>query len=121
MVTSCTTPNSHSARLMPSLTIQMPPTMPPITIGHSPAFLAMMPISVLPAHVEIKGVASAVASESPSLEEDEGQHQQRRSGCRDGRRTPEGLDHRGAQVARLLPIAISGSPDHHRHHHPWHP
>ena len=31
---------------MPILTIHKPPSMPPITLAHSPAFLATTPISV---------------------------------------------------------------------------
>jgi hypothetical protein len=45
--TSWTTPNSHRPRLMPSRTIHSPPSMPPATLAHSPAFLAMRPMSDL--------------------------------------------------------------------------
>ena len=32
---------------MPIFTIHRPPSMPPMTLAHSPAFLATTPISVL--------------------------------------------------------------------------
>ena len=32
---------------MPIFTIHSPPSMPPTTLAHSPAFLATMPMSVL--------------------------------------------------------------------------
>ena len=47
IVTSCTTPKSHRALLTPSFSIQIPPSMPAMTAGQRPAFLAIRPMSVL--------------------------------------------------------------------------
>ena len=46
MVNSCTKPNSHSARLMLTLSMMMPPSTPPAMLAHRPATLATEPISL---------------------------------------------------------------------------
>ena len=87
---------------MPILSIQMPPSKPPITLAHSPAFLAIRPISdIVKPDVQIERRRQrgrhAVAE---LVEKNEAEHQQRLppAGARD--EFVKRLDDRLAQRAR---------------------
>ena len=98
-------------RLMPILTIQSPPSSPPMTLAHSPAFFAIRPISDHgEAHVEIERRRQRGGHAVAELvEKDEAEHQQRlRQPCaRD--ELVKRLDHRLAQRLRRVPCATRGS------------
>jgi len=100
MDSTCTTPNSHSARLMPIFTIHRPPSMPPITAGHSPAFFAIRPICVLlkpMSQIERRGQRGAHAvAELVEQQERPGSAARYASRCR-VMNSVERLDHRFAQ------------------------
>ena len=77
--TTCTTPNSHSPRLMPIFTIHSPPSMPPATLAHRPAFLAIdadVRLGEAQVEVERRGQRGRHAV-AELVEEDEREHQQR--------------------------------------------
>ena len=82
--------------------IHNPPSMPPTTLAHSPAFLAMIPISRLgEAHVEIERRRQCRGHAVAQLvEEDEGEHEQRLLPACAVDEFAERLDHRVGQRAR---------------------
>ncbi|MNN63716.1 hypothetical protein D3C81_1791130 [compost metagenome] len=47
MATACSAPNTHRPRLMPSLSIHMPPITPPARLAQKPVVLAARPICVM--------------------------------------------------------------------------
>ena len=100
--TTCTTPNSHSARLMPILTIHRPPSKPPIDARPQPGVLGDdADVGLGEAHVEVERRRErrrhAVAE---LVEEDEQQHEQRRAPAVARDEFVERLDDRLAQRPR---------------------